>query len=98
MIDGTYKTKIDLPIGHADFTVALRTEGDTVFVEADAPIVGAISTEGALKDEGFVLEGSLKLKLLGTIDYTVDGKVEGDDLHMVAQTSKGEYILEGVRV
>ena len=98
MIDGTYKTKIDLPIGHADFDLTLRTEGEAVFAEANAPVIGAISVEGKLKDGGFGIEGSLKLKLLGTIDYTVDGEVTGDNLHMVANTSKGEYILDGVRI
>ena len=98
MIDGTYKLKVDVPFGRKEGTVVLRTEGDDVHAEIDAPIVGKQCGQGKVDGDEFVAKGSGKFKLVGTIDYTIRGKVSGDNLHIDVQSSKGEIKLDGVRV
>ena len=41
--------------------------------------------------------GSGKIKLVGKIDYTLEGEVAGDDLRIDIHSSKGEFKLQGVR-
>lgn len=97
MIDGTYKIKIDVPFGRKDGTVALRTEGDTVFADINAPIVGEAHVEGTADGDAFTAEGSGKIKIVGKINYTINGNVEGDKLHLNIHSSKGDFKIEGVR-
>ena len=97
MIDGTYKIKVDVPFGRKDGTVVLRTEGDAVYAEIDAPIVGKQSVEGRAEGDTFTAQGSGKIKLVGKIDYSLKGEVSGDDLRIDIDSSKGEFKLEGKR-
>ena len=98
MIDGTYKIQVDVPFGRKEGTVVLRTEGDAVFADIDAPIVGKRHVEGKAAGDAFTAEGSGKVKLVGKIDYTLEGEVAGDDLRIDIHSSKGEFKLAGVRV
>lgn len=98
MIDGTYAFEIDTLLGHKDGTIVLRTEGDAVFIDIDAPIIGKRHGEGRVEGNTFIAQGSGKIKLIGKVDYTVKGEVSGDDLHADIQTSKGDLVLEGTRV
>ena len=97
MIAGTYKIQIDVPFGRKEGTVVLRTEGDTVLADIDAPVVGKQHVEGKAEGDTFTAEGSGKIKLVGKIDYTLEGEVAGDDLRIDIHSSKGEFKLEGVR-
>lgn len=98
MIDGTYKIGVDVPFGRKDGTVALRTEGDVLYAEIDVPILGKRSGQGKVDGDTFTAQGSGKVKLLGTIEYTLEGKVTGDNLHIDIQSNKGGLVLDGVRV
>ena len=97
MIDGTYRIRVDAPFGRKDGTVELRTEGDAVLADIDAPIVGKQHVEGKAAGDTFTAKGSGKVKLVGKIDYTLEGEVVGDDLRIDIHSSKGEFKLEGVR-
>ena len=97
MIDGTYKIQVDVPFGRKEGTIALRTEGDILFAEIDAPVVGKKSAQGHVEGNTFIAQGSEKIMLMGTIDYTLNGVVSGDDLHISIQSSKGDIELKGVR-
>lgn len=98
MIDGTYKIKIDVPFGRKDGTVALRTEGNAVFADIDAPIVGEAHVEGTADGDAFTAEGSGKIKIVGKINYTIKGTVDGDKLHLDIHSTKGDFKIEGTRV
>ena len=98
MIDGTYKIKVDTPFGRKDGTVILRTEGDAVHADIDAPVVGKRHMEGRTEGDTFTARGSGKIKLVGKIDFTLRGEVSGDDLHVNIESNKGEFKLEGTRV
>lgn len=99
MVDGTYNIKVDVPFGRKDGTVVLRTDGDVVFADVDAPIIGKLSIEGRAEgDNKFTAEGTGKFKLVGVVDYTVEGEVAGDELHIDVTSEKGGLKLEGVRV
>lgn len=98
MIDGTYKIGVDVPFGRKDGMLVLRTEGDVLYAEIDAPIVGKQSMVGRAEGDSFTVEGSGKFKLVGKVDYTLTGVVNGDNLSIEIKSTKGELKLEGVRV
>ncbi len=98
MIDGTYKIAVDVPFGRKEGTVVLRTEGDVVYADIDAPIIGKRQTQGHAEGDTFTVQGSGKVKLIGQVDYTLYGEVSGDDLLVNIQTNKGDYKLTGVRI
>ena len=98
MIDGTYKIKVDVPFGRKEGTVTLRTEGDVVHADVDAPLIGKKHGQGQLDGDAFTVQGSGKIRLVGTVDYTLKGKVSGDSLHIDVQSSKGNLKLDGTRV
>ena len=97
MIDGTYTITFDVPFGRKTGTVTLRTEGDTVFADIDAPIVGKQSMQGHVDGDTFSAQGTGKIKFAGKIDYDLQGKVSGDDLHIEIHSNKGDFTLEGTR-
>lgn len=98
MIDGTYNVEADTPIGKKSGTVALRTQGDTVLGEIDMPIVGKQNVE-AEKGEGdtFSAQGVFKALLVGKVNYSLQGQVENDELHVSIVSSKGDFELKGTR-
>ena len=98
MIDGTYKIEVDVPFGHKEGTVVLKTQGDVALADIDAPIIGKRSLEGRVEGDAFTAEGSGKIKLVGKVDFTLKGKVSGDNLHIDIHSNKGDFELEGVRV
>lgn len=98
MIDGTYKIEVNVPFGRKEGTIVLRTEGDALFADIDAPVVGKQSVTGRAEGNTFTAQGTGKVKLLGKIDYTLAGEVSGDDLLIDIQSSKGEAKLAGIRI
>lgn len=97
MIDGTYKIKVDIPFGRKDGTVVLHTQGNVVAADIDAPIVGRQHVEGLAEGDTFTAQSTGKIKMFGTIEYALKGEVAGDTLHLVIQSNKGAFALEGVR-
>ena len=97
MIDGKYNLSLELPIGSVDAKVDVKTEGDVAHFEFDAPLIGKRSLDGTCDGDTFTAEGALKLKLLGNIEFAVEGEVEGDDMYILAKTNKGEFKLHGLR-
>ena len=98
MIDGTYNIKIDVPFGRKEGTIVLRTQGDTVFADIDAPLIGKAQVQGKSDGNTFTAEGSGKIKLVGKVDYTIKGEVSGDTLHLDIHSTKGDFKIEGMRV
>lgn len=98
MIDGTYRIEFDTPLGRKEGTVVLRTDGDVVFADIDAPLLGKQHGEGHVDGDTFTAEGSGKIKLVGKVNYALKGEVEGPDLHVDIQSSKGDFKLEGTRI
>ena len=97
MIDGTYKITVDVPFGRKDGTIVLRTQGDTVFADIDAPVVGKQSVQGRASGDTFTAQGSGKIAFVGNIGYTLQGEVAGDKLYVDIRSNKGNFKLEGVR-
>ncbi len=98
MIDGTYKIGVDVLFGHKEGTVTLRSEGDKAIADLDAPIIGKRHVEGKLEGDSFTMRGSGKIKLVGEVEFTLKGVVEGDNLHINIDSNKGEFKFEGVRI
>ena len=98
MIDGTYAVEYDTPLGHKLGMVTLRTEGKKAFADIDAPIVGKRTMKGEADGDKFTAHGAGKLKIVGEIEFTIEGQVFGDDLHVVIHSNKGEYDIVGVRL
>ena len=99
MIDGTYEFEIDTPMGRQSGRIGLRAEGDRAIADLDAPIIGKQHVEGQLEgDNGFSAQGSFSVFLMGTIDYTLSGSVDGDVLHASIKSSKADFDIDGHRV
>ena len=98
MIDGSYRTEIETPMGRKQITVVLRTRGDEVFADVDAPIIGKQHISGSVEGDSFTLAGKVKALLIGKVSYTAEGRVQGDDLRVVVHTSKGDLDLVGTRM
>ena len=97
MIDGTYKLEIELLLSRKECELTLRTEGDTVFAEIDIPLIGKKEATGHVEGDTFTADGSIKLKLIGDIDYELKGEVVDDKLILDIDTNKGKFLLEGER-
>ena len=98
MIDGTYSIEVDSTLGRKRGTVSIHTEGDRAIADIDAPVIGKRRVEGRAEGDAFAASGTLKLKLMGEIAYTLQGRVVGDDLHITIDSDKGRFDLSGTRV
>ena len=97
MIDGNYLVRIDTLLIPQMSLATLKTEGDTVYVDIEAPIIGRRTSEGKVDGNTFVCEGRLDVDLIGEITYTLSGEVDGDDIHIVIASNKGEFNFSGRR-
>lgn len=98
MIDGVYAVQLDTALGRKPAVVELRTEGDVVHVALDAPVIGKVTTDASLCGNTFACEGSLKVRLLGKVDYRLTGEVTGDGITCHLDSNKGQLDLAGTRV
>ena len=98
MVDGTYTAQIDAPLGKKEGKITIRTQGDVAFADIDAPVIGKQHLEGRADGDTCFFQGSEKVFLVGQIDYTMQGTVSGDSLHVDVQSNKGDFALEGTRV
>ncbi len=99
MIDGTYRIEIDSPVGRKPGTVVLRADGDKAIGRIDAPVIGKQCVEGQLEGENaFTASGKFKLFLVGAIDYSLRGEVDGDVVRISIKSSKGDFEIAGNRV
>lgn len=98
MIDGTYKIEVDVPFGRKEGTLTLRSEGNVAYADIDAPIIGKRQLEGSCEGNTFTGQGSGKVKLVGNIEYTLQGEVSGDDIRIDIHSNKGDFKIDGVRV
>ena len=99
MVDGTYKVNIETPLGVKPAAIAIRSQGDKVFGEVDAPIIGKQRVEGALgPNDTFTARGTIRLMLAGKVDYSLRGQVKGDSLLVSLESNKGNVELAGTRI
>ena len=99
MIDGTYQAEIETKLGAKSGTATLRTEGGLVICDIDAPVIGTQHVEGVLEgDDAFIAVGTFKILVVEDIDYLVNGRVEGDELHVTVESTKGTLEFTAQRV
>ena len=97
MIDGKYNVEMDTPLGHKKGTVEMTTEGDTVYADIHAPIIGKKRATGHVEGDTFTAEGTFKVPLVGKITYSLRGEVVGDDMRISIDSSKGQFEIAGKR-
>lgn len=98
MIDGTYKIKVDVLFASKEGMVDVRSEGDVAIVDVDVPIIGKDSAKGTIDGDSFTIKGSKMIFLVGKVNYSLTGRVSGDDLYVDIKSNKGSLKLKGVRV
>lgn len=98
MLDGTYVVEVNTPLGRKTGKITLTTQDERVFVDVDAPVLGKKRLEGHAQGDSFIVEGTWKLLVFGKIEYTVEGKLYGDDLALSVKTSKGSTEAVGIRI
>ena len=97
MIDGTYGIEVDSPVGRKRGSVAIRTKGDVAIADINAPVIGKQRVEGRVSGDSFTAGGTFKLLLVGKVDYSLRGAVEGDNLRISIDSSKGAFEVTGKR-
>ena len=98
MVDGNYAIYVDTLLGRRPGSVTLRTEGAKTFADINAPVIGKQFIEVRVEDNTFTAEGTFWLMLMGMIRYYLRGEVEGDNLHILIQSTKGKFDIRGKRV
>ena len=98
MVDGNYAIYVDTLLGRQPGSVTLRTEGAKTYADINAPVIGKQFIEVKVGDDNtFEAEGTFWLMLMGMIRYYLRGEVEGDDLHILIQSTKGKFDTNGKR-
>lgn len=96
-IDGTYSITADVG-GKKTGMTEIVSDGETVWVKLDAPIIGTIEGVGSMVDEDtFSVSGQTRV-LLKRIKYTITARVLGDDLIAVCETNMGTADVVGKRI
>ena len=98
MIDGTYEVEFNTPLGRKTGTVTLACEGSSVVADLKAPLVGRQRLTGTSNGDSFSAQGTIKVKLIGSIDYALEGAVVDDVLVVNIHSGKGDLELVGTRV
>ena len=98
MLDGTYAFEVDTKLGHKKGTLEIHVQGSTAIGTLNAPVIGKKRFEGHADGDTFTAQGTIKLMLVGKIDYSVRGQAEGDELHIAIESSKGNFNLTGTRI
>ena len=97
MIDGTYVLDLDGDKGNKKATLSLKTSGSAVTASVNAPIIGKQTATGRVEGDSFTAQGTIKILLVGKIDYTVSGTVRGDVLTADIHSTKGNFSVNGTR-
>lgn len=97
MVDGTYRVFADTPLGRRQGVLTLRTTGGKL--TARLTIRGAtasISSAEPVGEDGFRAAGTLR-SLLGSLSFSSEGSVHGDELTCRATTTEGSFTIAGTR-
>ena len=98
MIDGTYRTTVNTPLGKKAVTVTIATRGGLADFTVEVPGFGKKRAQGVVEGDTFAAQGSVKIPFVGQLDVVVDGIVEGDVLSATAVTNKGTKQFTAYRV
>lgn len=97
MLDGTYVGSVDTPMGKVSGKVSIATNGNTATGTLEVMGIKSDFTNGVVNGNMCTFKGSFK-SMLGSIQYEVSGKLDGDILNITANTNKGQFILKGKRI
>jgi len=99
MFDGTYAVEIDTSLGRKLGTLTFTPEGERLHIDVDAPVLGKKRAEGRLLSESsFIAEGTWKILVIGKVDFTIEGRLYGDDLALDVKTNEGNAQGVGIRL
>ena len=98
MLDGRYTINANTPMGAKTGTLSLASSDTALAARIKVPGLGTYEASGRALGDEFQFAGSIKVFLLGKIDYEVTGRVEGDALRATCKTSKGRINVTGTRV
>ncbi|MBR3225559.1 MAG: hypothetical protein IKF78_09565 [Atopobiaceae bacterium] len=98
MVNGNYAIYVNTLLGEQPGSVTLRAEGPKTFADINAPVIGKQFIEAQVEGNTFTAEGTFWLMFMGMIKYFLHGVVEGDDLRILIQSSKGNFDIRGTRI
>lgn len=94
---GTYDISVDTPKRHRRGTLALDVHGDALHARLEAGDLGVIEAEGTRSDKDIDFTGSCEVPGVGTVEYHWTGRIWGNSLDSVAETSEGKVDIFGTR-
>lgn len=98
MVDGTYAISMRTPLGLHEGSVVLSSLGDALSANISINGVGSMRQNGSCSGDEFQLSGSIKLFLLGRVNFDISGLVAGDTLKATCATNKGTFDIMGSRI
>ena len=96
-MDGTYVGSVDTPMGKISGKVKISTSENTATGMLEVMGIESDFTDGRVNGNICIFTGEFK-SMLGSIQYEVIGNLEGDILHITANTNKGQFSLQGKKV
>lgn len=97
MIDGKYEVNIDSPMGRIKGIIGLITNGENLSGYIEAMGSKNVFEGGKIVGNTCTFVGEIKT-MIGSINYTVTGKVIGDILDITANTNKGNFNIKGKKI
>ena len=97
MLDGLYVYELETPVVKGSGKIYIETQGDKLKATVDIPVLGKQRAEGTYEGNSFEVSGSTRILLLGKIDYTATGSVDGDTLSFTLRTDQGELPITATR-
>ena len=97
-LDGTYRATVEVGGTPRTGTLQIASDDDTVWLTVDAPILGRVEAVGTVEaDDSFAASGTVRV-LLKRVSYELVGRVRGDTLLAVCETSMGTAEVVGTRI
>ena len=97
-IDGAYNVTADTPMGKMSSTLTLQTDDGLLSGSMSTGMMGKAKFSGGKIDgNSFNFNGTMK-SILGKMEMSGSGKVDGDSISGEVKTSKGNFSFNGTRV
>ena len=98
MVQGTYKVSADTPMGRKSGTLVLSGSDAALHAKLKVALLGTFEADGSAQGSAFSFSGTVKIPLVGSGSYQLDGIVEGDRLEAVCRAKGADIVVTGTRV
>lgn len=97
MIDGIYNCRMKTQMGEIPGKITLQTNGTTLSGIVETMGMKNKFTGGKINGNTCNFKGNFNT-MLGSIEYNIKGTIVGNNLKIVADTNKGQFIITGEKM